>query len=535
MSLDLLGVNGMRRGRRVVLGLIAAALLLASTATAASADSDISTGLAYGTAPGQGATLPAMAVTNNGPDPATGVTLAGTVPSTDNEGHPVDWQIFTNKAAVSEPFGPFAKIGTLSGPPYGADPCTFTSGTDYRCDIGPLAVGETRTVIFNPTWEVPNTATTFTQWHGFSYTATLVGGTDPDLTNNDNDSTFIANSFYYTQSIGLGGGASSLQVVEQSPPVSGAYAPGATVTLEITSTVPASAASGSVSIVVPDPDGVTCSGDGVCLTGGPQALTGPPNRVLVAMARPPMPGGGWPAPSATGGPSVFTTLLSAKLPTATPAGCAPGKTVPYTFDTTQQPIGAGSGLISTAIIKVPLTVQIGCPAETPPASPPAAPPANPPAGPPAAPPAAKHVAAVHKPHPRRAHAHKAPQVKLKLTKVASRTHVRAGQRFNYLIEVQNVGKDIAKNVRVCDRMPAGLGLVGSHPRGRVLKGQLCWQIKALGDRQVKKFRVMVKALAGSSGRKVNLATAAAPHAKSVSATSSVRITPLPPKPTPVTG
>jgi uncharacterized repeat protein (TIGR01451 family) len=518
-----------------VIGVVSALLLLASNVTAASADSDISTGLAYANAPGQGASLPAMAVTNNGPDPAAGVTLAGVVPGADNEGHPVDWQIFTNDAAVSEPFGPFAKIGSLSGPPYGVDPCTFTAGTEYRCDIGPLAVGETRTVVFNPTWEESNTAGTFTQWTGFSYTATLVGGTDPEPANNDNNSNFLSNGFYYTESVFGAGSTPELQVVEESPPASGSYAPGATVTLKITSTVPPGDVGGSVSVVVPDLESVSCSGDGVCLTGGSQAMTGPSNRVLVAMAGPPAPGSPWPAPPTSGGPYVFTTLVSAKLPASAPAGCAPGKTAPYTFDTTQQPVGGGSALVSTGIIKLPLTVQISCP-EAPTEQPPSNPPGNPPATPPAisstsAPPTARAVAR-HKSHAKKAQAR---PVRLKLTKVASRARVRAGQRLSYLIAVRNAGGSVAENVRVCDLMPAGLALVGSRPDGDLVKGRLCWKIKSLGAHRTRKFRVVVKALPGSSGRKVNLATAGAPHAKPVTATSAVRVIPLPPKPSPVTG
>ena len=522
MSLDLFGATAVGRGRRIALGAACAALLWASSVSAAAADSDISTGLAYVAAPGQGATLAGMSVTNGGPDPAAGVTLAGTVPSSDNDGHPVDWQIFTNRAAISEPFGPFAKFGTLAGPPYGADPCTFTSGTEYRCDIGPLAVGETRTVVFNPTWEESNTAPTPTKWGGFSYTAALVGGADPEPANNDNEFNFIENGFYYAEStFGLGGATNDLHVVEQSPPASGAYEPGATVTLEITSTLPTNGAAGSVSVVVPDPDGVTCSGDGVCLSGGPQALTGPPNRVLVAMAGPPLPGGGWPAPPTSSDPVAFTTLLSAKLPGAVPAGCAPGKTAPYTFDATQQPVGSGSGLFSTAIVKLPLTVQVQCPT-SPSSNPPSTQPADPP--PAVRPPAARHKGP-----------HRAGRGRLQLTKVASRSHLHAGERLSYRITVRNVGKSAGRGVRVCDQLPAGLALVGSQPRGKVSKGRLCWRIESLGPRHGKAFRVAVRALRGSAGRKVNRVTASAANAGSARATSAVRVTAVPAAPTPVTG
>jgi uncharacterized repeat protein (TIGR01451 family) len=457
-----------------------ATLLLGASASTASADSDISTGMAWASGPGQGVSISGMAVTNHGPDPAAGVTLAGTVPDADNEGHPVDWQIFTNSGPTSQPFGSFVTATELTGPPFGVDACTFTSSTDYRCDIGPLAVGETRTVIFNPTWQEPNTATTFTQWQGFSYTADLVGGTDPDPSNNDDEFNFVNNGFYYAPT--SSGMASDLQVVEQAPPASGAYAPGQAVALAVTATVPDGLMGAAFSVIVPDPDAVTCSGDGVCLTGGPRAVTGPP-RVLVALGGARAPGTIWAERTPDGEPYVFETVVTAPLPTEPPAGCAPGKTVPYTFDTTLQPVAGGSTLLSTGIIELPVTVQIACPtpAEPPVGDPPAPPtPPAPPAGPSPVP-----VAAVTAP-------------KLTLRKTANRTRVKPGQTIRYRLTARNTGRGAAEHVELCDDLPDHLTLVTSRKqltkaKARMTRGKLCWTLGTLdpGERVVRSFTVRV--------------------------------------------
>lgn len=494
-----MGLNPwLSRGRRGALTATAlASLLLGATASAAAADSDISTGMAWASGPGQGVSISGMAVTNHGPDPAAGVTLAGTVPDADNEGHPVDWQIFTNSGPTSHPFGSFVTATELAGPPFGVDACTFTSATDYRCDIGPLAVGETRTVIFNPTWREPNTATTFTQWQGFSYTADLVGGTDPDPSNNDDEFNFVNNGFYYAPT--SSGMASDLQVVEQAPPASGAYAPGQAVALAVTATVPDGMVGAAFSVIVPDPDAVTCSGDGVCLTGGPRAVTGPP-RVLVALGGARAPGTIWPERTPDGEPYVFETVVTATLPAEAPAGCAPGQTVPYTFDTTLQPVAGGSTLLSTGIIELPVTVQIACP--TPEDPTPGTPPAEPTQPVSSTPPAGSTPAPVGT----------TSTPKLTLRKTANRTRVKPGQTIQYRLTARNVGKGAAEHVELCDDLPDHLTLVTSRKQlakvqAKMVRGKLCWTIGTLdaGERVVRSFTVRVDRDA-RAGRIVNRAT-----------------------------
>lgn len=130
---------------------------------------------------------------------------------------------------------------------------------------------------------------------------------------------------------------------------------------------------------------------------------------------------------------------------------------------------------------------------------------------------------------------KVKKVKLRLTKVASRAVAHPGQLITYRIKVHNLTKGIATNVRVCDRMPAGLGLVSSKPKGKLKKGKLCWTVGKLGPKATKKYTVVVRALNAGAGRKVNRVTATGPDSVAARAASAVAIRPAPPKPTPVTG
>jgi uncharacterized repeat protein (TIGR01451 family) len=126
------------------------------------------------------------------------------------------------------------------------------------------------------------------------------------------------------------------------------------------------------------------------------------------------------------------------------------------------------------------------------------------------------------------------KVKLKLTKVASKSSVHPGEAFSYLIKVKNLTKGIAKKVQVCDRLPSGLAYLSSAPKGKLSKGKLCWNAGTLGPKATRKFTVVVKALA-AGGTKVNRAVATGPQVAAAKAKSAVRVTAPAPKPTPVTG
>jgi uncharacterized repeat protein (TIGR01451 family) len=127
------------------------------------------------------------------------------------------------------------------------------------------------------------------------------------------------------------------------------------------------------------------------------------------------------------------------------------------------------------------------------------------------------------------------KVKLMLTKVASRKSAEPGQLIDYTIKLRNLTRGIATKVKVCDRMPSGLGLVSSRPKGKLHKGLLCWTVGKLGPRATRKFTVVTRALNASGGRKVNRVTATGPNLTAAGAASAVTIKPAPPEPTPVTG
>lgn len=495
------GTGGARRRLgRIVSMLLGTMLALAAAASPAAADSDIRSQLAFVAAPGQGHSLEGIAVTNNGPDPAAGVTVTGSVPTVDDDGNGIVWHLFVGAGTVTNAFQPTASGVELSGPPYSKGACRFTSPSDYQCDVGPLAVGETRVVVMFPTWTEPNTAVNYTLLQPFPFTVTLVGGADPDPANNE----FSPFGFYYGP---VFTGEQRLEVVELSPPASGAYAPGDTVRLQISSTVPLDGYNGAVSVVVPDPDAVTCSGDGVCLTGGPHAMTGPANRVLISMAAAPMQG--FPVPELTGLDQVFTTVLSARLPSTPLPGCTPGGTVPFTFDAIQQPVIGGSGLIWAPTITVPTTVQVSCdvPVRAPPVRGPSAGSSSeePPVG---GGPARRAVV----------------RPRLRVSKVASARRIRAGRSVTYRVRVTNPSRRALRSVRVCDQLPAGMVYGSSRARATLRNGRYCWEIRRLGPKQSRAFRITLRALAGTRGRTVNRVVATSPDARSGRAQAIVVVT-----------
>jgi uncharacterized repeat protein (TIGR01451 family) len=117
-------------------------------------------------------------------------------------------------------------------------------------------------------------------------------------------------------------------------------------------------------------------------------------------------------------------------------------------------------------------------------------------------------------------------VKLRVTKVASRSAVRAGESLGYRIRVRNASKSgTARNVRVCDRLASGLVFVSSKPKAKLSRGQRCWTIKRLGAGKSKTYRVTARALRGASGRKTNTATATSPDARRARAKRPVRVLP----------
>jgi uncharacterized repeat protein (TIGR01451 family) len=115
------------------------------------------------------------------------------------------------------------------------------------------------------------------------------------------------------------------------------------------------------------------------------------------------------------------------------------------------------------------------------------------------------------------------KVKLKVSKVASREVVAAGETFSYRIRVRNPTKGQARNVKVCDRLPSGLAYVSAKPRAKRQGSQRCWTIKRLGAGKSRTFTVTVRAARGANGRLTNTATVTSPDTARARARDGVQV------------
>jgi uncharacterized repeat protein (TIGR01451 family) len=117
------------------------------------------------------------------------------------------------------------------------------------------------------------------------------------------------------------------------------------------------------------------------------------------------------------------------------------------------------------------------------------------------------------------------KIRLRLTKRASRATVRAGERFSYVIGLVNRTAGTARDVTVCDPLPAGIVHLRSIPAARLSGGKRCWTVPTLGPRATRSFRIVVRALRGARGKRANTVTASAPVAVTTRATGTVTIRP----------
>ena len=81
--------------------------------------------------------------------------------------------------------------------------------------------------------------------------------------------------------------------------------------------------------------------------------------------------------------------------------------------------------------------------------------------------------------------------RLVITKKANRKQIRGAGQVEFTLTVRNKGRGVARSVRVCDRLPAGMELVRA-PGARRTNGQLCWEIAALQPGARKRFYVVVR-------------------------------------------
>ena len=90
---------------------------------------------------------------------------------------------------------------------------------------------------------------------------------------------------------------------------------------------------------------------------------------------------------------------------------------------------------------------------------------------------------------------------LDIDKVASLQRARAGQRVNFRLTTQNTGGRAARNVAVCDRLPAGL--VFASTRGATVDGRrLCFTARRVNPGRSRTFTVHARAARMDDGRQV---------------------------------
>jgi uncharacterized repeat protein (TIGR01451 family) len=112
---------------------------------------------------------------------------------------------------------------------------------------------------------------------------------------------------------------------------------------------------------------------------------------------------------------------------------------------------------------------------------------------------------------------------LALTKVAGRKRVRAGRTVTYTIRVRNRSDVAVRRVRTCDLLPPGLVYVSSKSRAKPSKGRYCWTARRLGAGKSRTYRLTARALGGAGGMRVNRATATSRGTARARARSAVRV------------
>jgi uncharacterized repeat protein (TIGR01451 family) len=115
---------------------------------------------------------------------------------------------------------------------------------------------------------------------------------------------------------------------------------------------------------------------------------------------------------------------------------------------------------------------------------------------------------------------------LRLRKTASRTVAPLGAVVGFRMTVRSLGPDPLERLRVCDRLPPQLRLLGDR-RGRTA----CWRLPGLEAGRSRSFRIRARVV--TAGTRVrNVATAVAANAQRARARRTIRVPAAPP---PVTG
>ncbi|HEY2056219.1 MAG TPA: hypothetical protein VGH14_20000 [Solirubrobacterales bacterium] len=101
--------------------------------------------------------------------------------------------------------------------------------------------------------------------------------------------------------------------------------------------------------------------------------------------------------------------------------------------------------------------------------------------------------------------------------------VEAGKTVKFRIRVSNSGESGASEVVVCDRLPGTMSFV-TVKGAKFVKGNACWTIAMLAPGKARSFTVVARVAGGvGSGTLRNVATAEAENAPNRSATAAVRV------------
>jgi uncharacterized repeat protein (TIGR01451 family) len=118
---------------------------------------------------------------------------------------------------------------------------------------------------------------------------------------------------------------------------------------------------------------------------------------------------------------------------------------------------------------------------------------------------------------------KAPKPKLRLTKAANHSRVRAGQTVTFTLRVSNPGSTEVRSVRVCDTMPRALSYLSSTPSASRRGGAYCWTVKRLAGHASRKITVRAVPKRSAHGKIVNHATATASGVAAARAQAAIRV------------
>jgi fimbrial isopeptide formation D2 family protein/uncharacterized repeat protein (TIGR01451 family) len=97
------------------------------------------------------------------------------------------------------------------------------------------------------------------------------------------------------------------------------------------------------------------------------------------------------------------------------------------------------------------------------------------------------------------------RTRVALRKLALAKSVRPGQGVAYLLIVRNTGGATAKNLRLCDAVPAQMTVLG-RGRGHLASGRICFTLAQLRAGHKRRFKIVLRADSSAHGAIVNRAT-----------------------------